>query len=659
MKSGSTADGELLWTPSREWTGSTRMADYMKWLAARGIRFENYAGLWEWSVDELDFFWASIWDYFEVISSARWNRVVGPQKMPGVRWFEGARLNWAENLLRWAPSPLDAVTSVDEGGYERNANWAELSRQAASLAYELRNRGVERGDRVAGYVTNTLEAVVGLLATASIGAVWSCCSPEFGAKAVVDRFRQIGPKVLIAVDGYVFQGRKEDRLGVVEWIRSQLPTVEWVIVISQVEAEGRVPRRMTPFGRLVERNVMPSYEQVDFGDPLWILYSSGTTGVPKCIVHSHGGILLEALKANALHYDVRQGDRVFILASTSWVVWNMLVNALSVGASIVCYDGSPVFPTVDRGLRLAAECGVQRFGTGAAYLERCARDDDVEIAPARFGELRTVMSTGSPLAPLAWRWVYDRLGGDILLGSDSGGTDVATGFVGTNPLLPVYSGESQSAYLGVVAESWSEEGRPVVGQVGELVIRKPMPSMPVGFWGDVGHREYRDAYFDVFPYVWRHGDWVVKTERDSFRILGRSDATLKRGGVRMGSAEIYGVVEADRDVEAALVVGAELPSGRYFMPLFVQLVDGIELDDALILRLKRAIRKEVSPRHVPDEIIAVPKVPVTKSGKKLEVPIKRILEDEAAVERIELSALADPDSVKWFVKYCASARLRV
>jgi acetoacetyl-CoA synthetase len=645
---------ELLWVPSPERTSSSHMAAYQDWLRRdRGLDFGDYAMLWRWSVTDLDAFWGSIWDYFDVGASAPPTAVLAEPHMPGARWFTGTRLNWAENLLRHAADDRPAVVALSESQPSVEMSWADLTAQVASLAVELRSLGVRPGDRVAAYLPNIPQAVVALLATASVGAIWACCAPDYGKQGVIDRFRHIEPTVLIAVDGYRFGGKDVDRMDVVAQLRAQLPTVRHTIVVRQLDPGRDLPEAVLPLEDLVRGCAEPAYEQVAFDHPLWILYSSGTTGLPKGIVQSHGGILLEHLKTHALHFDTGPDDRVFMYASTAWMVWNVLVTALAVGATIIMYDGSPAHPEPDALFGICAAQRATRFLTGAAYLRLCEKADMRPGVRHDLSALRSVMSTGSPLPESTWRWVYDTVKADMHLGSDCGGTDVCTAFIGSNPLLPVYAGELQAPYLGVRIEAWSERGEPVIGQVGEMVVTAPMPSMPVRFWNDPDGVRYREAYFDTFPGVWRHGDWMTVTEHGTYVVHGRSDSTINRGGVRMGSADIYAAVEALPEITTSLVIGAELPDGDYYMPLFVVLAPGAALDDDLIGRLRSTIRSQVSPRHVPDDIVAVPAVPVTITGKKLEVPIKRLLQGVAEDKAVNRATVANPEVLDWFLDFAA------
>ena len=650
---------QLLWEPSKERIAAARMSAYLDWLAReRQLRFTGYSELWRWSVDDLDGFWRSIWDYYDVLASAPPTAVLGDRRMPGATWFPGARLNWAENLLRHADRDGPAVVGITEGEEPVELSWAGLTAQVASFAAALRAMGVRPGDRVAAYLPNIPQTVVALLATASVGAIWSCCAPDFGTKGVIDRFQQIAPTVLIAVDGYRFGGKDIDRGAVFAELREQLPSVRHTVVVRHRYPDRPVPAGAEAFDALTGTAAVPRYEQVPFDYPLWILYSSGTTGLPKGIVHSHGGILLEHLKLHGLHFDTGPDDRVFIFASTAWMVWNVLVSGLSVGATIVTYDGSPVAPEPDAMFAVCARQRVTRFGTGAAYLTICERAGTRPGDRYDLSALRSIMSTGSPLPDAVWPWVYDAVKRDVLLGSDCGGTDVCTAFIGSNPLLPVYAGELQAPDLGVRIESWSDAGKPLVGEVGEMVVTEPMPSMPVAFWNDPDGSRYRDAYFGTFPGVWRHGDWLTVTEDGTYVVHGRSDSTINRGGVRMGSADIYAAVDAMPEIAASLVIGAELPGGDYYMPLFVVLAAGAQLSEELRKRIRRAIREQVSPRHVPDDIVAVPAVPMTLTGKKLEVPIKRLIQGVPPETAVNRATVANPEVLGWYADFAARVRDR-
>jgi acetoacetyl-CoA synthetase len=648
--------GELLWTPSAETVERSNMTRFMRRLEAeRGLRFDgDYQALWRWSVDELDDFWASIWDFFEVRASAPYERVLGRREMPGAEWFSGARLNYAENLLAGKPAGRLAVQHASELRELESLTWGELREAVARAASAMRALGVEPGDRVAAYVPNVPEALIAFLATASIGAIWSSCSPDFGAGSVVDRFAQIEPKLLLCVDGYRYNGRDFDRREVVEGLLAEMPSVERTVVLPYLDPEPDVAGLRDPIAwdELLASGETGEidYEQVGFDHPLWVLYSSGTTGLPKAIVHGHGGILLEQLKKLSLHLDAQEGDRVFWFTTTGWMMWNFLAGVLLTDASIVLYDGSPAHPDMGVLWDLAEDAGVTCFGTSASYVAACMKAG-IEPGTGRdLSALRSLGSTGSPLAPEGFQWVYDHLGADTWLFSTSGGTDVCTAFVGGVPILPVYRGELQARSLGCAVEAFDEQGDAVVDEVGELVITEPLPSMPVFFWGDPDGARYRTSYFDMYPGVWRHGDWIEITSRGTAIIYGRSDSTINRSGVRMGTSEIYRAVASVPEVTDALVVDIPRPGTEGWMPLFVVLRDGAELDAELRAELARRIREQCSPRHVPDEVYAIAEVPRTLSGKVLEVPVKRILTGTPPEQAASRESLANPAALDWFVE---------
>ncbi len=673
-----TSDGQQqpLWRPSAEESERTEMFRFMRWASERhGLKLSDYDELWRWSVDELEQFWADVWEFCGVRAGKPYERVLGSRDMPGASWFEGAELNYAENLL------LGPVTSVGRDPEEvavlhtselralDELTWGELSAQVAAAAGGLRALGVERGDRVVAYMPNIPETLVAFLATASIGAIWSSAAPEFGARSVIDRFAQIEPKVLLAVDGYRHGGKDFDRTAVVEGILNELPTVEHTVVLGYL-AEKDLDR--TAFGRrrpgrgsgvrsalawdeLLSRGegVELRFEQVPFEHPLWVLYSSGTTGLPKAIVQSQGGILLEQLKKR-LHLDLRAGDRMFWFTTTGWMMWNFLVGCLHSEAAIVLYDGSPAHPDLGCLWSLAERARITCMGVSAGLLASCEKGD---VHPARdyhLGALRAIGSTGSPLSPESFRWVYEEVSADVWLFSTSGGTDVCTAFVAGCPLLPVYEGELQCRALGCAVEAWDESANSVEDEVGELVITEPMPSMPLFLWGDESGERLRESYFEMYPGVWRHGDWIRITPRGGAVIYGRSDSTINRQGVRMGTSEIYRAALAVPGVLDTLVVdipkpGVDGDSGELWMVLFVVLAPGVELDDDLAAQIKRRIREDCSPRHVPNEVRQIEEVPRTLSGKVLEVPVKRILMGTPPEQAASVESLANPRSLDYFV----------
>jgi acetoacetyl-CoA synthetase len=647
-------EGALLWEPSEEARERTTMTRYMRWLEAeRGLTFNDYAALWEWSVTDLEAFWSSIWDFFEVTASKPYDRVLGERRMPGAEWFPGAELSYAEHILRGKDDGATAVVHASELRDLDELTWGDLRRGVARVAAGLRELGVGRGDRVVAYMPNIPETLVAFLACSSLGAVWSSCSPDFGAKSVVDRFAQIEPKVLFCVDGYRYNGRDFDRLETVAALQGQMPTLERTVVVPYLDAgadPGRLDRAVAWDDIGGDCDAELEFEEVPFDHPLWVLYSSGTTGLPKAIVQGHGGILLEHLKKLNLHVDAQGEDRLFWFTTTGWMMWNFLVGGLLTEAAILLYDGSPGHPDMGVLWDFAERAGMTCFGTSASYIGACM-NAGVEPSEGRdLSALRSVGSTGSPLSPDGFEWVYEHVGRDTWLFSTSGGTDVCTAFVGGCPLLPVHLGELQARSLGASVEAFDEDGNAVVDQVGELVITEPMPSMPLYFWNDPDGERYRDSYFAMFPGVWRHGDWIKITSRGTAVIYGRSDSTINRGGIRMGTAEIYGAVLAVDGVADALVVDLERPGGDAWMPLFVVLDAGAELGEALEGEIKRRIREDCSPRHVPNAIYAIDEVPRTLSGKVLEVPVKRILAGTPPDEAASRDSLQNPAALDFFVE---------
>jgi acetoacetyl-CoA synthetase len=646
-----------LWTPSADTCEQAHLTAYQAWLEReRGLSFERYEDLWTWSVEELEAFWASLWDYFEVVASRPYDAVLPDRSMPGARWFPGARLSYAEHVFRGRDGGATALVHASELRPLAETSWGELGVKTAVLAEGLRGLGVSPGDRVVAYLPNVEEAVVGFLACASIGAIWSSCSPDFGARAVVDRFGQIAPKLLLAVDGYRYGGEDFDRLGVVRALQEELPTLEHTVVLPYLRARhpGAHLRDALSWEELGgDAGSGLRFEQLPFEHPLWVLHSSGTTGLPKPIVHGQGGILLEHLKTLHFHVDAHAGDRLFWFTTTGWMMWNLLVGGLLTGASIVLYDGSPAHPDLGALWSLADEARMTCFGTSPAFLAACMKTD---LEPRRgrdLSRLRSVGSTGSPLSPQGFRWVYEHLGPDTWLFSMSGGTDVCTAFVGGVPTLPVEEGELQGRALGAKVEAFDEQGRSVIDRVGELVLTEPMPSMPVFFWGDDDGSRYRDSYFDAYPGIWRHGDWIEITSRGSAVISGRSDSTINRSGVRIGTSEIYRAVLAIPEVTDALALDLPRPGTSGSISLFVVLVPGATLDRELVGRIGRVLRENCSPRHVPDEVRQVPEVPRTLSGKLLEVPVKRILlgADPGAVASRD--SLANPTALDFFAALAA------
>jgi acetoacetyl-CoA synthetase len=652
-----------LWTPSKERIARSNLTAYARWLAeTRGLDFADYQRLWEWSVTDLDGFWRSQWEFFEVDEGEAPRPGLAERRMPGSRWFPEARLSYAELALR-RRDDRPAIVAGSEDGSLRTITRAELASMVAAVAEGLRRLGVGAGDRVAAYLPNVPETVVAFLATASIGAIWSSCAPEFGVSSVVDRFQQIEPKVLLAVEGYRYAGRWHGRRDELAAIQAQLPTLRAVVIVppggrddggaAGDGAEGQAKVGWSDLAGSGAGAEDPIFERVPFEHPLWILYSSGTTGLPKPIVQGHGGIVLEHLKSLALHLDLGPDDRFFWFTTTGWMMWNFLVGGLLVGSTVLLYDGSPAQPDMGALWRFAEAAGMTYFGTSAAYVLACMKAGVEPRSVARLDRLRAIGSTGSPLPPEGFAWLQEHAGGDVQVASVSGGTDVCTAFAQSCPWLPVWSGEIQCRALGTKLEAFDERGEPVIGQVGELVVTEPLPSMPLYFWNDPDGSRYRDSYFSPWPGVWRHGDWVEITPRGTLIISGRSDSTLNRGGVRMGTSEFYRVVEGLDEVTDSLVVDASEPGGDGRLLLFVVLRPGCEADDELRLRLRDAVRRELSPRHVPDEIHVIHEVPRTLSGKKLEVPVKRILAGVPLEKAVSEGALANPDAIRAVVTLAA------
>jgi acetoacetyl-CoA synthetase len=638
----SVAEGDLLWEPSEDVRRSARVGRYM---AERG--FGSYDELWRWSVGDVDGFWDAMWSHFDVLGERGTGPVRDGDTMPGVRWFPGATINYARNALRPDRDPdTPAVVFRSETGTNRTLTYGELAAQVAAARAGLRHLGVTKGDRVAAYVPNIPEALVLFLATASLGAVWSSCSPDFGAPSVIDRFTQIEPKILVAVDGYPYNGKTYDRRDVVRDIQSALPSLGATVLIPYLDPAADLDGTVR-YDDVLRPGEELAFEEVPFEHPLWILYSSGTTGLPKPIVHGHGGIVLEHLKALTFNQDIGQGDVFFWFTTTGWMMWNYLAGGLLVGATIVMYDGAP---SGDALWRLAAETGVTYFGVGAPYILASmkagmepGRDHDVS-------RIRGVGSTGSPLTPEGFAWLYEHVGRDLLVGSMSGGTDVATAFVGPCPLLPLRAGVIQCRALGAKIEAYDDGGKPVIDEVGELVLTEPMPSMPIYFWNDEDGHRYQESYFGVYPGVWRHGDWIKILPDGGNVIYGRSDSTLNRGGVRMGTSDFYRVVEAFEEIADSLVVDTGQLGQEGRLLLYVQLAGDAELSDEVTGRIRAALRSTLSPRHVPDEIRAVPGIPRTLSGKKLEVPVRKILLGTPVEKAANPDAMANPEVLAYFTQ---------
>jgi acetoacetyl-CoA synthetase len=650
-----------IWEPTPVGTASARIEAFRSWVSQeRDVALQDYYDLQRWSVRDPAGFWSAIWDYFDVRAASPARTVLESAQMPGACWFPGARLNYVDQAVRRTGASGPALIDVGEAGgpARREFTLDALRRSVAALARTLAGLGVRRGDRVVGYLPNIAEAVVSFLATASLGAVWSCCGQDYAASAAASRLGQLEPVVLIAADGYRYGGKDRDRRDAVATLRRDIPSLRATIVVPRLGLDPGDLRDLVPWAEATRGDHVLAAVPVEFGDPLWVLFSSGTTGKPKGIVHGHGGVLLEHLKALALHFDLGPGDTFFWYTSPSWMMWNFLVAGLLVGSTVVCYDGSPSHPAPDAFWQLAGELGVTVLGTSPAYLSASEQAGLHPAAAHDLSELRILGVTGSVLAPASYHWAARELGQHVPVASSTGGTDVVSTFAGWAPTVPIWAGEISAPALGVALDAWDSAGRSVRDEVGELVVTQPMPSMPLYFWNDPDGRRYRDAYFEQFPGVWRHGDWITLTARRSVRVHGRSDSTLNRQGVRMGSADIYAALDPIPEVADSLVIGVEQADGGYWMPLFVVLHDGVELSPALIDRLRTAIRHNASPRHVPDEIIRVPAVPRTRTGKKLEVPIKRLMQGAALSEIIDPQAVAEAGALEPYVRIAETRRTR-
>lgn len=662
---------EMLWSPSEERVACAGVTRFMRWLADnRNLSFTDYESLWRWSVDDLEGFWSAVWRFFPVRAHSPYEKVLEQPKMPGARWFRGATLNYAEHSLAHASRPdaaqRQAIVFQSELCDRQAVSWATLAGWVGAVGESLDELGIGPGDRVASYMPNIPPSVVALLATTSRGAIWSSCSPDMGPVSVLDRFRQIGPRVLFAVDGYRYSGKDHDRRDVVCELVRQLPSVEAVIFVGYLDRQASLDLSGLPAGRvvrvldyaaLISRPGAPRFTPVPFDHPLWIVYSSGTTGMPKPIVHGHGGTVLENFKGNHLHLGIDDTDRFFWFSSTNWIMWNLWVSTLSLGCTAIQFDGNPGHPDLRTLWRLAERERATFFGTSPAFIGLCMK---AGIDPRRefdLSVLRTVGSTGSPLTAQGYRWVYEHVHPDVLLASISGGTDPGAAFLTSCPILPVHEGEMQCRGLAADVHAYSDDGDPVIGQVGELVVRQPMPSMPLFFWGDTDGRRYIDSYFDTFPGVWRHGDWLELIQRPSSVtaiIYGRSDSTINRHGIRMGTSELYRIVEEFPQVVDSLVVDLEYLGRDSFMALFVVLREpSAAVSAELKQSLRQAIRTRLSARHVPDDVFTIPAVPRTMSGKKLEVPVKRILLGHPVEQSVNRDSMANPESIDWFIEFAA------
>ncbi len=647
-------EGTLLWEPSQAIREQANLTQYMHWLAhEKHLNITENEALWAWSVEHLEEFWGSLWEYFEIKASKPYTAVLTNASMPGAHWFAGAELNYAEQIFRNRTSERPALIAQSETRPLLEVSWDELERKVASVAAALRALGVKRGDRVVNYMPNIPETLIAFLASASLGAIWSSCAPEFGTQSVIDRFQQIEPTVLFAIDGYRYSGKIIDRRAILTELQAALPTLSQTVILPYAFDDTRAESYSNAvlWQDVANGEHELTFEQVPFEHPLWVLYSSGTTGLPKAIVQGHGGILLEHLKQLHFSLDLKAEDRFFWYTTTGWMMWNLLIGGLLLGITVLLYDGSPAYPTMNTLWEFAEQTGMTIFGTSAGFIIACMK---AEVEPGKtynLSKLRALGSTGSPLPPEGFQWVYEHVKHDLWLASVSGGTDVCSAFLGGTPLLPVYAGELQCRALGAKVEAFDEQGHPLTDEMGELVITKPMPSMPLFFWNDPDGQKYYHSYFDTYPGIWRHGDWIKITPGGSAIIYGRSDSTINRKGIRMGSSEIYRIVEEEPEVLDSLIIGLERAGGNYYMPLFVVLKPGVILDDALKNKLRTQLRTNLTPHHVPDEIVVIAEVPRTLSGKKLEVPIKKLFLGTPLEKAISIGALGNPQAMQFFVEF--------
>lgn len=649
-------EGTLLWEPSEEQINEANVTAYMKWLQyERNLSFNTYDELWKWSTDEVEMFWESLWEYFEITSETPYDSVLSTHDMPGGTWFNGAMINYTEHVFKQMNEDHPALIHVTENRERANVSWQKLYDDTISFQQTLINLGVEKGDRVVAYSSHIYETIVAFLATASLGAIWSSASPDFGTQSVIDRFTQIEPKVLIAVDGYMYNGRSFDRMDVVESIQKELPSLEATVLIPLLNAQPDHTRlqHVTMWDDATKTSDATelTYTHVECNDPLWVLFSSGTTGKPKPIVQSQGGILLEHLKATTFHVDLKRGDRFYWFTTTGWMMWNFVVGGLLAGSTIIVYDGSPVYPDRNALWRLAEETKMTVFGTSASYIVDSMKNDVSPKELFDLSHLKSISSTGSPLPPEGFKWCYDHVKEDLWIASVSGGTDVCTAFILGAPILPVYAGELQCRGLGAKIESFSDDGQSLTDEVGELVLTKPLPSMPIYFWNDEDGSRLHESYFDMFDGVWRHGDYLKITERETCVIYGRSDATINRGGIRIGTSEIYRAVDQVDAVADSLIVDIPIGSGESTVLLFVVMAKEGALTGEVEKEIRTHIRTACSPRHAPSEIHEVAMLPQTLNGKKLEIPVKKILMGENPEDVVNKDSLANPEAIPFFVEF--------
>jgi acetoacetyl-CoA synthetase len=665
------AEGELLWVPQPDFAQQSNVSSFIAWLNESGrASVADYEQLRRWSVTQIEDFWAALWSYFRVESAAPYHQVLDQRIMPGAKWFEGSRVNYAEHLLRYARIADEGATAFHHKSETRplaRMSWRQLAGSVRIAATRLRVLGIGPGDRVVSYMPNVPETAIAMMATVAVGAVWSSAAPEFGEKTIIDRFTQIEPKLIFVADGYRFGGKDFGRADAIRRIVAALPSLQHLVWLPYLDEDTGPPTNLNPLGLpktitwadfsagedIGEQEFQ--FEHVEYDHPIWIVFSSGTTGLPKAIVHSHVGVLVEHLKLMHFHLDLKPGSTMFFYSTTGWMMWNLLMAALLTGSSVVLYDGNPSYPEPDSLWALAEETGATFFGASPTYVQMMEKADLVPGQKFDVARLESVLVAGAPSTPETFEWCYRNVKPDLWVSSQSGGTEICSGFVGAVPTLPVYAGEIQTRLLGMDVHAWNDDGAEILDEVGELVVTSPFPSMPIRFWNDPDDKRYRESYFETFPGVWRHGDFIKINSRGGCYIHGRSDSTLNRYGVRIGTAEIYRAVEQEPEIADSLIVCCELPGGRFFMPLFVKLKPGMTLTDEVRARLTRRLRQDCSPRHVPDQAYEVAEIPYTLTGKKMEIPVRKILMGWPLEKAVSRDAMSNPDSIDFFVEFARTS----